>query len=141
MVRQVMSYALTAIMLLSQTGLPLHMHYCKGMLESVSVVFSRGCDDHDEVATLDACCKKEETTSCDKNNGDCCDDKVSILIQEITSLIPHFDKWDFLIPEAKSTFSPATESAKEVSIICLPGIHTDSGPPIYIRYQSLIFYG
>jgi hypothetical protein len=47
MLRPLLSYALTSIILLSQTGLPVHMHYCKGMLETVSVFFNLGCSGHD----------------------------------------------------------------------------------------------
>jgi hypothetical protein len=140
MIRLVTSYTLTSIILLSQIGLPVHLHYCKGMLESVSVIFSQGCDDHREVANLSACCKKEETTRCAGDVGDCCDDKVSILIQDIQSLIPHFAKWECVSPVALVLAVPQVESAKIVSSHILPGIVTDTGPPIYILHQSLIFY-
>mgnify|MGYP007001746718 CR=1 FL=1 len=95
MTRLVLSYALTAIILLSQVGLPLHRHYCKGVLESVSVFFSQGCNDHDEVVDQKACCKKEESKSCNKDASDCCDDKVSILIQDnVVEAAPGFRDMD-----------------------------------------------
>lgn len=140
MVRPLMSYALTAIILLSQSGLPLHMHYCKGVLESVSVFFSQGCDDHKEIVTSKACCKKEESKSCSKKGSDCCDDKVNILIQDITLLIPHFEKWEYILPYAEALKIPATDFIEKVTPIIIPGIHTDVGPPIYILHQALIFY-
>lgn len=140
MTRLVLSYALTAIILLSQVGLPLHRHYCKGVLESVSVFFSQGCNDHDEVVDPKACCKKEESKSCNKDASDCCDDKVSILIQDNSSLIPHFDKWDLITPVASTVSIPVLKITEQVSPISIPGIHTDSGPPIYILHQALIFY-
>ncbi len=140
MTRLVLSYALTAIILLSQVVLPLHRHYCKGVLESVSVFFSQGCNDHDEVVDPKACCKKEESKSCNKDASDCCDDKVSILIQDNISLIPHFDKWDLITPVASTVSIPVLKITEQVSPISIPGIHTDSGPPIYILHQALIFY-
>lgn len=140
MVRSVLSYALTALILLSQVGLPLHMHYCKGVLESVSVFFSQGCNDHDEVVDLKACCKKEESKSCKKEGSDCCDDKVNILIQDNISLIPHFDKWDLSIPVTTTLSVLVPETEQKVSLTTIPGIQTDSGPPIYILHQALIFY-
>ena len=139
MTRLVLSYALTTIILLSQVGLPLHRHYCKGVLESVSVFFSQGCNDHDEVVDPKACCKKEESKSCNKDASDCCDDKVSILIQDNISLIPHFDKWDLITPVASTVSIPVLKITEQVSPISIPGIHTDSGPPIYILHQALIF--
>ena len=140
MARLFLSYVLTSIILLSQVGLPLHMHYCKGVLESVSVFFSQGCSDHDEVVDPKSCCKKEEAKSCKSDASDCCDDKVNILIQENTSLIPHFDKWDLITPVASTISIPVIKISEPLSPIYIPGIHTDSGPPIYILHQALIFY-
>ena len=140
MVRQFLSYAFTAIILLSQVGLPMHMHYCKGVLESVSVFFSQGCDDHVAVVDPKACCKKEESRRCDSDASDCCDDKVNILIQDNISLIPHFDKWDLITPVASISSIPVVKITEQVSPINITGIHTDSGPPIYILHQALIFY-
>jgi hypothetical protein len=140
MIRVATSYVLTSIILLSQIGLPVHLHYCKGMLESVSVFFSQGCDDHHEVAELSSCCKKTEAPKCDEKNGDCCDDKVSILIQDIHSLIPQFVKWAFVVPFHTTITIPDQVASEIVSTPVIPGVHTDSGPPIYILHQSLIFY-
>jgi hypothetical protein len=140
MVRPFLSYVLASIILLSQTGLPVHMHYCKGMLESVSVFFSQGCDDHNEVSDLPACCKKTVTSSCSAEGSDCCDDKVSLLITDIVSSIPHFDKWDLAIPVTFFYFVPVLESMENISPITITGINTDSGPPIYLLHKSLIFY-
>jgi hypothetical protein len=140
MVRLILSYALTATILLSQVGLPLHMHYCKGVLESVSVFFSQGCTDHKEVVDPKACCKKEESKSCNKEASGCCDDKVNILIQDNISLIPHFDKWDLITPVASIAAVPVVKLTEQIAPVSIPGIHTDSGPPIYILHQALIFY-
>lgn len=140
MARLIMSYAFTAIILLSQVGLPLHMHYCKGVLESVSVFFSQGCSDHEEVTDAKACCKKETSKQCNNDASDCCDDKVNLLIQETISLIPHFDKWDLMTPGTSTITIAVKKVAEQVSPISIPGINTDSGPPIYILHQALIFY-
>jgi hypothetical protein len=140
MVRPLLSYVLATVILLSQTGLPVHMHYCKGMLESVSVLFSQGCDDHQEVTSLASCCKKEVANTCDKTKSDCCDDKVNFLIQDITSLVPHFDKWDFVAPYTGLSVIPVIALEEKVDIITMPGIQSDSGPPLYILHQALIIY-
>ena len=140
MVRRVLAYAFTFTILLSQVGLPLHMHYCKGVLESVSVFFSQGCSDHNEVVDSKSCCKKEESRSCKNDASDCCDDKVNILIQDNISLIPHFDKWDIVAPVVSSFSVPVIKLAEQVYPNSIAGIHTDSGPPIYLLHQALIFY-
>lgn len=140
MLRVAISYILTSIVLLSQIGLPVHLHYCKGMLESVSVFISQGCDDHQEVADLPACCKKMEASHCTPGAGDCCDDKVSILIQDIESLIPHFTKWNVIVPTPQELSISQPNKVELVSFPSIIGITTDTGPPIYILHQSLIFY-
>ena len=140
MLRVATSYILTSIVLLSQIGLPVHLHYCKGILESVSVFISQGCDDHEEVADLPACCKKMETSHCTPGDGDCCDDKVSILIQEVESLIPHLAKWDAVVPTIHTLSFSQPVKTELVSSPAISGISTDTGPPIYILHQSLIFY-
>lgn len=127
-------------MLLSQTGLPVHMHYCKGMLESVSVLFSQGCDDHQEATSLPSCCKRETSNTCDKAKSDCCDDKVNYLVQDITFLMPHFDKLDFLVPSSSLSPLPIIDPEEKVATVTIPGIQTNSGPPRYILHQALIFY-
>ena len=134
-----MSYVLTSLMLLSQLGLPLHMHYCKGMLESVSVYFTAECNDHDEIADLPACCQKTSNGTCAKDDA-CCDDEVKVLLQEFDSLLPHFDK---LINVGSLTDYVTIPSSmqEEISSADLISTHSDdSGPPIYILFGSLIFY-
>ena len=141
MVRLVMSYALTSLILLSQVGVPLHMHYCKGMLESVSVIFKMDCDDHAEIADLPACCQKIAASSCNEKKDNCCDDQVKVLTQEITSLMPQFVKW---VDVAKVISSPSLSQIKIADEVVftsmLPRIESDSGPPIYLLHQALIFY-
>lgn len=136
-----MSYALASLILLSQVGVPLHMHYCKGMLESVSVLFKMDCDDHVEVADLPTCCQKIATSSCNEKRDNCCDDQVKVLTQEITSLMPQFVKWIDVGNVIPSPSLPLTRLADEV--VFSPSLHvieSDSGPPIYILHQALIFY-
>ena len=140
MLRVVTSYILTSIVLLSQAGLPLHLHYCKGMLESVSVFFNQGCDDHKDVTNLPACCQKTQASHCSAGDDGCCNDQISILIQDFDSLIPHFAKWDVVAPQPQIPSFSLINQSEIVSCPCLAGISTDTGPPIYIRYQSLIFY-
>jgi hypothetical protein len=136
MIRPILSYALTAIVLLSQTGLPVHLHYCKGMLESVSVFFNAGCVDHEVLASLSSCCQKPATTTCDKDKN-CCDDEVKVLLQDFDSLLPHFDKWDNSVESYSQT---------DLASIAIPERHSsefatrescDTGPPIYILFHSL----
>lgn len=142
MLRPIMSYALTFLILLSQVGLPLHFHYCKGMLESVSLIFKKACDDHQEqIADLPACCQKMEVRHCTEADDKCCHDQVKVLTQDITSIAPQILQWESIpfvfIP---SVAPPATVTIKvnTPSVLVTPG--SDSGPPIYILHKAFIFY-
>ena len=142
MFRPVMSYALTFLILLSQVGLPLHFHYCKGMLESVSLFFKQACDDHSEqIADLPACCQKLESRHCKEADDDCCHDQVKVLTQDITSIAPHLLQWESIPVDFISPVVPSSTVAVKVSLPSAPvAPGSDSGPPIYILHQALIFY-
>lgn len=141
MIRPVVVYVFGAFILLSQVGLPVHLHYCKGMLESVSVFFNRGCDDHENIVDLPACCQKPTANHCSKEGSKCCDDQVKVVTQDITSLRPHFIQW----VDAAAQVEPQQTSHSVITIIenspfSLIYVGSDPGPPIYILHQSLIFY-
>ncbi len=140
MIRPILSYALTGLILLSQMGLPLHMHYCKGMLESISVFISSGCNDHEEIANLPACCRKDTASNCSQNEGQCCDDQVKVLLQDFDSIAPHIDKADNAVAIPKSTSFPGIQISELRTPEFASGHNADSGPPIYILLGSLIFY-
>ena len=141
MIRPILSYVLASLILLSQIGLPVHMHYCKGILESVSVFVKTVCDDHKEQADLPTCCQKATVGHCPKEKDKCCDDQIKVLTQDITSLLPHFVKWVEIVSDYASPSIPVTKIADEVvSTSTLSIIESDSGPPIYILHQALIFY-
>jgi hypothetical protein len=145
MARIMMAYIFTAVMLLSQLGLPLHMHYCKGMLESVSVFFSLGCDNHEahqNEIPLKSCCQKDITKDCSNEKDGCCDDQIKLLTQEITSVSPNILKWvvvPAVIDDSHINSSPL-QPFYNFSNPYLPQ-GTDTGPPIYLMHHALIFYG
>jgi len=141
MFRPVISYLLTSIILLSQVGVPLHKHYCKGVLEAVSIFFSAKCEDHIIPVNLPECCKKALAKNNTKNESKkCCDDEVVILKQNITSISPSFAKWIDVLPNVEITEIRKTIPVFSPSTILIEGNTSDSGPPIYILNGSLIFY-
>ena len=140
MARIVLSYMLTSVILLSQIGLPLHMHYCKGVLESVSLLVNPGCQDHEEVAKVSDCCKKVEALNCPKTDNNCCDDEVTVLTTDITSVAPYEVQWaDMAFVQETSPMATHAESTR-ISRVPVATDNTGNGPPIYILYQSLIYY-
>ena len=140
MLRPIFSYVLTSLVLLSQVGVPLHYHYCKGSLESVSILFRNNCEDDMAVAKAPDCCKKLVLDHCKKENNGCCNDKVKVLNQDLTSILPVFQQWTAteLVISDSIVLNPATESIADLPFDFQ---HSgDSGPPIYIRFHSLIYY-
>jgi hypothetical protein len=141
MLRPIFSYVLTSLVLLSQVGLPMHYHYCKGSLESVSILFRNHCDDEVATAKMQDCCKKLYQKHCTKENNGCCHDRVEVINQDLTSVLPVFH---ILIPfdlesNVQDKFTSATESVS-ASPFSFQTTVSDSGPPIYIRFHSLIYY-
>lgn len=145
MARIIVAHTFTLVMLLSQLGLPLHMHYCKGMLESVSVFFSLGCDDHkdlqQEIKVRD-CCKQDIASDCSSQKNNCCDDEIKLLTQEITSVSPNILKWVDVQSYITTHLIPPP-TVEVLSGFSNPFLHqgTDSSPPIYLMHHALIFYG
>jgi hypothetical protein len=135
-----MSYALTGLILLSQIGLPVHMHYCKGMLESVSVFFSLRCDDHEEVVDLPSCCRNTSASHCSQKRDNCCDDQVKVFLQDFDSLLPHLEKWESVMTVANEVAMPNLIQNEITLPEFITGHSSDSGPPIYILFGSLILY-
>jgi hypothetical protein len=138
--RIALSYMLTSVILLSQIGLPLHMHYCKGVLESVSLLANPGCQDHEEVALVSDCCKKLEAPDCPKQDNKCCDDEVTVLTQNITSVAPYLMQWVDIPFETGTGSLPIVIEASGVNVIPITVDNTSGGPPIYILHQALIYY-
>lgn len=141
MLRPLFSYAFTALILLSQVGLPIHYHYCKGSLESVSILFRDNCDEELVPANLPDCCKKAFQKHCKKTDNGCCHDKVEVVNLDLTSVLPVFSG---LTPVDFEKNSPivvtSTIESFPIQFFLIQNMESDSGPPIYIRFHSLIYY-
>ena len=117
------------------------MHYCKGKLESVSVFFAAKCEEPNIPANLPACCKKALANHCTKKESKrCCDDEVMVLKQDISSLTPSFVKWVDVTVNFESFLVEEIIPAKTSLPKLIEENNSDSGPPIYILHQVLIFY-
>ena len=136
MLRPFMSYALIAFTLISQVGIPLHLHYCKGILESVSVLLEQGCTDP---VCGDIEYEKELHTACCEKKESCCDDEVKFVSQDVDSPVPHYSNW---IELQAYVLNVTLASISSTNVFSKPSyrLRTDTGPPIYILIKSLIFY-
>jgi hypothetical protein len=139
MIRPALSYAMVSLILLSQVGVPMHLHYCRGMLESVSVFISGKCDDRPKPAAQ-ACCKAESLPACGKVDSKCCDDKVAVLLTEISSVSPGIPKWVDISASASLTVYLPDNTDSPISPLTCEPIVSDTGPPLYLLHTALIFY-
>ena len=124
----------------AQAGLPLHLHYCKGMLESVSVFFNAGCDEHGEEFEATSCCSPGKGDKCSKESMGCCEDEAAVLLQDFDSLVHYVDDWNSILPAQNEVIFTSFENGASSLHDDLHRSATDSGPPIYILFSSLIFY-
>ena len=138
--RKMISCLLMGTILLAQGGLPLHMHYCKGMLESISVFFAAGCDEHEDVVDATSCCQKASARDCSYQSPNCCEDEITVLLQDFDSLIPHFEKLD-------QTPALAITEGTFLNNNDIVNLHVEThhankanAPPTYILFHSLIYY-
>lgn len=142
--RPLVSTGLAFLILLGQVGLPMHFHYCKGMLASVSFFMKSVCDDHEEdVARLPVCCRKTTTTSnsCDRGKEGCCDDRTTILSQDLTSLLPKLFSDALDLHPVEPVFFALHKAPLQDSTPCAAfRVSSDHGPPLFIRHQALLLY-
>ena len=118
----------------------MHKHYCKGILESVSVFYAGKCSDHSTATVPDACCKKEGMDNCSAGNNSCCTHEVTVVSKQADYLASQLAKW--MVP-ALLPVSPLTQDYETGTLItaaAAPAIQTDTGPPLYILHSSLIIY-
>lgn len=136
-----MSYMLAMLILIAQVGIPMHLHYCKGILESVSVFVTNTCGDHARAAPVATCCKDIQKDTCHQEDSDCCHDQYHVLQQDIKSLIPYGYKWmDMAATEqVKRLAEPVQVVAETPVFTCVQ--ENDSSPPRYILFHSLVYYG
>jgi hypothetical protein len=139
-IRPVLSYILSGLILLTQAGIPLHRHYCQGILESVSVFYAQHCNDGDKAAASDSCCKREEVTCCVATEDPCCSDEVTVVSQQVAYLSVQALKW--ISPAILPTIHdlPIGAMGQPIAASSSDAIQADTGPPLYILHQSLIIY-
>ena len=139
MVRPLFSYVLISLILTAQVGLPMHYHYCKGALESVSILFRNACEE--EVAALNAktCCQKTAKSHCTSENNGCCKDQVKVLNQDITSVAPNPVQLDDIEIDFITSESHALPNAEDAVFLKAFDIRgPNAKPPFYILHRSFL---
>jgi hypothetical protein len=140
MMRPLFSSVMIALILVSQVGVPLHYHFCKGALESVSLFFKKECDDHAVMADVPPCCRKFIKPHCENEKKDCCRDQVKVLSQDLRSTVPAIPVLTEVMSISLPVLAEVIADSNPSSPILAHQIGTDSGPPVYVRYHALLFY-
>ena len=133
------SVFLAVLLLMSNIGLALNVHYCGDKIASVSSAFSSvESPKKTDNTKKDCCCTKE-----DNDNPSCCKNKVVDLKKDTKDMIVktfsfQIDAPFILIKTSELTFAKA-EKAVLNSIVteyyCSP-----NAPPLFKLYQQYIFY-
>lgn len=140
MIRHFVSVLLAGSILLTQVGLPVHLHYCKGILESASIFFKAVCEEHAPLKELRKCCQNTTEPHCKPGDNGCCDDETKVVTKSITSVAPSFslDLAILLLNEYDLASFNISTITKPVPVYA-PATPIN-GPPVYILHHSLILY-
>ena len=139
MVRPLFSYVLISLILTAQVGLPMHYHYCKGALESVSIFFKNACKEEIAVADAPGCCTKQERSHCKKENNGCCNDQVKVVNQDITSVAPNIVQLADIEIDLISTENHVLPNTEDAVFLKAFDIRSPKAkPPFHILYRSFL---
>lgn len=120
------------------TGAVSYLHFCQ---HEESVHLSVAHEEHLAITAAPVCCHASQTTTCNPtekslDSEDCCETAFTELDETLTNV--EFDKnIDFgLLESVRLTQYIENVIAFYIS----PRLVFDNGPPIYLKYQKLLFY-
>lgn len=139
--RSLTAFAFAAILLVSQTGVPLIRHYCQGALENISLFIHQSCCEKEiTVAPTQSCCKIQMAAKCQPQSDPCCKDEVVLVQENEEGLSPIEIKWNDRVFVIALTLFNIQESTDEKQVSLFTSQVTDTGPPLFLKYTSLIYY-
>ena len=120
------------------TGAVSYLHFCQ---HEESVHLSVAHEEHLASTAAPVCCHASQTTKCNPtekslDSEDCCETTFTDLDETVTNV--EFDKnIDFGLLESVRL----TQCIENVIVFySSPRLVFDNGPPIYLKYQKLLFY-
>lgn len=132
--RKSIVFFLSLLLLVSNTGLAVSVHYCGGEVASVATGFN-----------IDNGCGMEKASSCDKEmkitRKSCCDEKTIRLKSKSGDVTVKAFSVEFTpltgldLPDYRVSFQPVA-----VKEIATRYSYDANGPPFYLLYSSYIFY-
>lgn len=133
------SVFLAVLLLMSNIGLALNVHYCGDKIASISSAFSSvESSKKTDNTKKDCCCTKE-----DNDNPSCCKNKVVDLKKDTKDMIVktfsfQIDAPFILIKTSELTFAKAEKAV--LNSIVTEYYFSPNAPPLFKLYQQYIFY-
>jgi amino acid permease len=127
------------LMLVSNAGFAMTVHYCGGKISSVSSGFnSTASCEIPEIKIEKVCCAKKMEISHKK----CCSDKVLHFKGKVIDIIAKAFSSEMATPFVIPAFSAIIfASAPELAIQKLPSYHCEAhAPPLFKLYSQFVFY-
>jgi len=127
------------LMLVSNAGFAMTVHYCGGKISSISSGFgNKETCEMPEVTAEKACCAKKIET----NHKKCCSDKTVNLKGKAIDVIVKMASIDYAAPFVLPVHKPVTfDYAPAIRTEKLPSYYCDAhAPPLFKLYQQYIFY-
>jgi len=130
---------LSALILFSNIGLALNVHYCHGSVSAITLSYSQ----------KDACAEKAATTkgaccaAANESHKSCCKNSIVKLQDKTDTAITKSLQLDLGVFYAVDVYNPLTVfyDNAPVSVKCNPSFYADSNaPPLYKLYCQYVLY-
>jgi len=136
--RKLIILVFTLFYTLVSTGAVSYLHFCQ---HEESVHLSVAHDEHLAITEAPVCCHAPQTTSCNStekslDSEDCCETTFTELDETLTNF--EFDKSVNFALVRKAQSAQFVGDAR--SFYSGLRLVFDNGPPIYLKYQKLLFY-
>ena len=136
--QKVIVLVFTLFYTLVSTGAVSFLHFCQ---HEESVHLSVAHEEHLSITEAPVCCHTPQKTPCSTtekslDSEDCCETTFTELDETLTNF--EFDKsvhFDLLEPFRRTQYI-----GDAIPFYSSPRLVFDNGPPIYLKYQKLLFY-
>ena len=142
MARQLFVSVLLGLYCLSAIGVPLHLHYCRGELQNISLFVRSGCAEMPEAQAHKCCNELPAQCATEHAKNHCCDNDTRWLKEDVPVVCTELS-----IPGSKVVAAPLATSEVTlpqgdayVSYATAHRYPPGNAPPSYLLHCALIFY-
>ena len=132
-----MALLLAFLLLVSNSGVALNVHYCGGKIAAITTAFSKDEVCQMEVEQEQSCCAKAET-----NHKKCCSDKEVNLDDDTEKIVIKSFSIDLDAPFVINEWSSIVYNTAsfQINSQCLDYYCQANAPPLYKLYSQYIYY-